>query len=354
VRSGGAVRVQKYLSQAGAASRRQAEAMLLQGRVAVNGKRLTRLGARVVPGVDVVSLDGEEVRPASRRWVAFHKPVGVLCTRRDPHGCETVYDVLPSWAARLRYVGRLDRDTSGLLLMTNDGDLAAALAHPAAGAEREYVAAVKGDVTAQRIRALKKGAELEDGFARPKRVRKVRLDNGERGVKLVLAEGRKHVVFADGNPKASLIVVGEAPGAEEDATGLPFVGQAGKLLDLMLASVGLSRVESAYICNLLKCRPPGNRNPMPEEIETCAPFLERQIELVAPRAVLAVGAFAAKQLAGSAAALGKLRGRVHRCGGAPLVVTYHPAALLRNPGWSRRAWDDLQLLRRELNAGRPG
>lgn len=169
-----------------------------------------------------------------------------------------------------------------------------------------------------------------------------------------LAEGRKHVVFADGNPKASLIVVGEAPGAEEDATGLPFVGQAGKLLDLMLASVGLSRVESAYICNLLKCRPPGNRNPMPEEIETCAPFLERQIELVAPRAVLAVGAFAAKQLAGSAAALGKLRGRVHRCGGAPLVVTYHPAALLRNPGWSRRAWDDLQLLRRELNAGRPG
>lgn len=194
MRSGGAVRVQKYLSQAGAASRRQAEAMLLQGRVAVNGKRLTRLGARVVPGVDVVSLDGEEVRPASRRWVAFHKPVGVLCTRRDPHGGETVYDVLPSWAARLRYVGRLDRDTSGLLLMTNDGDLAAALAHPAAGAEREYVAAVKGDVTAQRIRALKKGAELEDGFARPKRVRKVRLDNGERGVKLVLAEGRKREV----------------------------------------------------------------------------------------------------------------------------------------------------------------
>lgn len=168
-----------------------------------------------------------------------------------------------------------------------------------------------------------------------------------------LAEGRKHVVFADGPPKARLVVVGEAPGADEDATGIPFVGQAGKLLDLMLASVGLSRAESAYICNLLKCRPPGNRNPMPEEIEACAPFLQRQIELVAPRAVLAVGAFAAKQLTGSAAALGQLRGRVHRYAGAPLVVTYHPAALLRNPAWSRRAWDDLQLLRGQLNGERP-
>lgn len=168
-----------------------------------------------------------------------------------------------------------------------------------------------------------------------------------------LADGRKHVVFADGPPKARLVVVGEAPGADEDATGIPFVGQAGKLLDLMLASVGLSRAESAYICNLLKCRPPGNRNPMPEEIEACAPFLQRQIELVAPRAVLAVGAFAAKQLTGSAAALGQLRGRVHRYAGAPLVVTYHPAALLRNPGWSRRAWDDLQLLRGQLNGEPP-
>lgn len=188
------VRVQKYLSQAGAASRRQAEAMVRQGRVAVNGETLTRLGSRVVPGVDVVSVDDEEVRPAPRRWVVFHKPAGVLCTRRDPHGGETVYDVLPSWAAGLRYVGRLDRDTSGLLLMTNDGDLAAALAHPAGGVEREYEAAVKGAVTAQRIRALKKGAELDDGFARPKRVRRVRLNNGDWGVRLVLAEGRKREV----------------------------------------------------------------------------------------------------------------------------------------------------------------
>lgn len=159
-----------------------------------------------------------------------------------------------------------------------------------------------------------------------------------------LAEGRKTVVFADGNPAARLMVVGEAPGAQEDATGLPFVGQAGKLLDLMLASVALSRKESVYICNVLKCRPPGNRNPLPDEIESCTPLLKRQIELVAPEVLLAVGSFAAQWLTGSTKALGKLRGSVYGYQGVPLVVTYHPAALLRNPGWSRLVWEDLQLL----------
>ncbi len=164
-----------------------------------------------------------------------------------------------------------------------------------------------------------------------------------------LSEGRRHVVFADGNPNGRLMVVGEAPGAQEDATGLPFVGQAGKLLDLMLASVGLSRKESVYICNVLKCRPPGNRNPLPHEIEACASFLKRQIELVAPEVILGVGAFAAQWLAASKKALGKLRGDVHVYHGVPLVVTYHPAALLRNPAWSRPAWDDLQLLRQVMD-----
>lgn len=163
-----------------------------------------------------------------------------------------------------------------------------------------------------------------------------------------LADKRKKVAFADGNPKGRLMVVGEAPGAQEDATGLPFVGQAGKLLDLMLASVGLSRKDSVYICNVLKCRPPGNRNPQPDEIEACAGFLKRQIELVAPEAVLAVGTFAAKWLTSSKKSLGRLRGEVHSYQGAPLVVTYHPAALLRNPGWNRPAWDDLQLLRQVM------
>lgn len=164
-----------------------------------------------------------------------------------------------------------------------------------------------------------------------------------------LSNGRTQVVFADGNPKGRLMVIGEAPGANEDATGLPFVGQAGKLLDLMLASVGLSRKESVYICNVIKCRPPGNRNPTPPEIDACAPFLKRQIELVAPEVVLAAGTFAAKWLTSSKKTLGRLRGSVHSYQGVPLVVTYHPAALLRNPGWTRPAWDDLQLLRQVLD-----
>jgi DNA polymerase len=145
------------------------------------------------------------------------------------------------------------------------------------------------------------------------------------------------------------MVVGEAPGANEDATGLPFVGAAGKLLDLMLASVGLSRRDSVYICNVIKCRPPGNRNPAPDEIEACSPYLRRQIELIEPEALLAVGSFSAQLLTGSEKAIGKLRGEVYSYEGVPLVITYHPAALLRNPGWSRAAWDDLQLLRQVMD-----
>ena len=164
-----------------------------------------------------------------------------------------------------------------------------------------------------------------------------------------LAEERTQVVFSDGNPSGRLMVVGEAPGANEDRTGLPFVGQAGKLLDLMLASVGLSRQDTVYIGNVLKCRPPGNRNPLPDEIEACAPILRRQIDLVSPQVLLAVGSFAAQWLTGTQKALGKLRGSVYAYQGVPLVVTYHPAALLRNPGWSRATWDDLQLLRQVMD-----
>ncbi len=164
-----------------------------------------------------------------------------------------------------------------------------------------------------------------------------------------LAKGRTHVVFSDGNPQARLMVVGEAPGANEDRTGLPFVGQAGKFLDLLLASVDLSRKDSVYICNVLKCRPPGNRDPMADEIECCSPFLKRQIALVAPEVILAVGTFAAQLLTGTNRPLGKLRGSVYAYEGVPLVVTYHPAALLRNAGWTRSTWDDLQLLREVMD-----
>ncbi len=166
-----------------------------------------------------------------------------------------------------------------------------------------------------------------------------------------LAEGRTQVVFSDGSPRARVVVVGEAPGAREDETGLPFVGPAGKFLDLLLASVDLSREESVYICNVLKCRPPGNRNPLPEEIEACAPYLRRQIDLVAPEVLLAVGTFAAQLLTGKNTSLGRLRGEVYSYHGVPLVVTYHPAALLRNAGWTRPTWDDLQLLRQILDEG---
>lgn len=164
-----------------------------------------------------------------------------------------------------------------------------------------------------------------------------------------LAATRQHVVFSDGNPNAQLMVVGEAPGAKEDATGVPFVGQAGKMLDLLLASVDLSRKDSVYICNVLKCRPPANRNPAPDEIELCAPYLRRQISLVKPAAILAVGTFAAQLLTGHNRPLGKLRGEVYSYEGVPLIVTYHPAALLRNSGWTRATWDDFQLLRHVMD-----
>ena len=164
-----------------------------------------------------------------------------------------------------------------------------------------------------------------------------------------LAKGRTQVVFSDGNPQARLMVVGEAPGANEDRTGLPFVGQAGKFLDLLLAAVDLSRKDSVYICNVLKCRPPGNRDPMGDEIELCSPFLKRQIALVAPEVILAVGTFAAQLLTGTNRPLGKLRGSVYAYEDVPLVVTYHPAALLRNAGWIRSTWDDLQLLREVMD-----
>ena len=161
-----------------------------------------------------------------------------------------------------------------------------------------------------------------------------------------LSNGRTQVVFSDGPSTARLMVVGEAPGANEDASGIPFVGMAGQFLDLLLATVGLNRKESVYIANVLKCRPPGNRDPQPDEIAACSPFLLKQIDVVKPRALLAVGSFSARLLTGrEGVALGKLRGTVHTYHGVPLVVTYHPAALLRNRRWIRLFWDDLQLLR---------
>lgn len=160
-----------------------------------------------------------------------------------------------------------------------------------------------------------------------------------------LAGTRRHVVFGEGSETADLMVVGEAPGQQEDRTGRPFVGPAGKLLDLLLLSAGFPR-DRVYICNVLKCRPPDNRNPMPDEVAACSSFLRGQIEAIGPKVLLAVGKFAAQSLAGTEESIGRMRGRVFSYAGTPLVVTYHPAFLLRSPQWIRTTWDDFQLARK--------
>jgi uracil-DNA glycosylase len=167
-----------------------------------------------------------------------------------------------------------------------------------------------------------------------------------------LCESRKQTVFGVGHERARLMIVGEAPGEQEDLQGEPFVGQAGKLLDNMLRALGLARdaadaERAVFICNTLKCRPPRNRNPEPAETARCAPYLERQIELLQPKLLLAMGRFAAQALLGSDEAIGKLRGRVHQrmigSMSVPVIVTYHPAYLLRTLADKARAWDDLCL-----------
>ena len=163
-----------------------------------------------------------------------------------------------------------------------------------------------------------------------------------------LCESRTQTVFGIGNEQAHWMVVGEAPGEQEDLLGEPFVGTAGRLLDNMLRAIGLTRGEapperSVYIANTLKCRPPRNRNPAPEELTRCEPFLLRQIELVRPRIILAMGRFAVQSLLRSSEPVGRLRGRVHQYHGVPVIVTYHPAYLLRNLADKARAWEDLCL-----------
>jgi len=159
-----------------------------------------------------------------------------------------------------------------------------------------------------------------------------------------LGAQRGQAVFGTGDPRADWLIIGEAPGAEEDRQGEPFVGRAGQLLNAMLAAIGLAR-EQVYIANILKCRPPGNRDPRSAEVASCGPFLARQVALIQPRIILALGRIAAHNLLVTDTPIGKLRGRCYRYGddGIPLVVTYHPAYLLRSPREKRKAWADLQL-----------
>lgn len=158
-------------------------------------------------------------------------------------------------------------------------------------------------------------------------------------------------VPGEGDPNADFVCVGEAPGQSEDEQGRPFVGAAGSLLDKILAAIQLER-DQVFVCNVLKHRPPGNRDPLPDEVRACEPYLRRQLELVKPRVILALGRFAAQSLLQTTTPIGKLRGHIHRYHGVPLIVTYHPAALLRNAAWKRPTWDDVRLARRVLDASR--
>lgn len=163
--------------------------------------------------------------------------------------------------------------------------------------------------------------------------------------KCPLAKTRNSFVFGEGDPRAGLVFVGEAPGHEEDLQGRPFVGAAGQLLTKIIEAIKLDRSQ-VYICNILKCRPPNNRNPLPAEIEKCEPYLVRQLEIIKPKVICALGTFAAQTLLKTKLPISKLRGQVHYYQNIQLVPTFHPAALLRNPGWKRQTWEDVQLVRK--------
>jgi uracil-DNA glycosylase len=183
-------------------------------------------------------------------------------------------------------------------------------------------------------------------------LRQIREDIGDCTRCRLSKQGRKQIVFGVGNPRAELMFIGEAPGADEDEKGEPFVGRAGQLLTNMIKAMGLSR-EEVYIANIIKCRPPGNRTPERDECETCSPFLMRQIETVAPKAIVALGAVAAKTLLAINAPMSELRGRWYDFRGTKLAVTYHPAFLLRDPRQKKETWKDLQMVMKELGLKAP-
>ncbi len=202
------MRIQKFLSRAGVASRRKAEVMVLEGRVRVNGAVLTELGTAVDPTLDQVEVDGNAVHLPEARWIRFHKPAGVLCTSGDTHGRRTIYDVLPDEHSSLRYVGRLDLETEGLLLLTNDGDVANRIQHPRHQVEREYEVSVEGVPSEKDIARLRAGVMLDDGLARPVHVEVVAPVKECGNLTLVMTEGRKREVrrlmYAVGFPVVTL------------------------------------------------------------------------------------------------------------------------------------------------------
>ena len=217
------------------------------------------------------------------------------------------------------------------------------------------VQGLKGQVLNQS--SLTVGLEWNKSLSAEKEIKVINANNKEQLKKVCqemancqlcqLAKTRHNLVFGDGNPNAEIVFVGEAPGADEDEQGLPFVGRAGQLLTKIIEAMGIQR-KDVYICNILKCRPPGNRNPLPGEISLCEPFLKKQLQAISPKVICALGTFAAQTLLKSDVPITLLRGRFHTYNGIKLMPTYHPAYLLRNPSAKKPVWEDIQMIMKEV------
>jgi len=206
--------------------------------------------------------------------------------------------------------------------------------------------------TTENIITIEDKVDLFDTTAKRMTLEEIREEIGD-CTRCKLHEGRTNLVFGEGNPNASLVFVGEGPGRDEDLQGRPFVGRAGKLLTKIIEAMGLKR-KDVYICNVVKCRPPGNRTPEQDEMATCEQFLFKQIRSIDPEVIVCLGATASQSLLKTKNSLGSLRGKFHLYGNKKLMVTYHPAALLRNPNFKKPLWEDIQVVMKELGLKRPG
>jgi len=279
-----------------------------------------------------------ELREALAERIRFYRDLGLTeFYRRPVEATESEMDRAPSFAQSAQAdAERVGEQEAPALSVTE----------PNFFGEEPAIPVRKGFAAPPQIGAVVAPAE------RAAALQLIREDIGE-CTRCALHKGRNKIVFADGSPAARLMFVGEGPGADEDAQGLPFVGRAGQLLNNMIAAMGLKR-EEVYIANIVKCRPPGNRTPEPDEANTCSPFLFRQIDVVRPQVLVALGATAATYLLGQRQPLAGLRGRVHAFRGSQLIVTYHPAFLLRDPRQKKEAWADLQIAMKELGLKPPG